>query len=652
MDYIQYMQNPAQQVLKLDDAANTAAYDRALQYFESLGFRGKTASDLAIEKVHSNMLFDAGSLPEVDVVAQAWGDGDNASRRENYQKARKAKREAEEKEQQHEMNKGIREVTDKWGKGIGLGMTALAALPVASGAIAGISTGVNAFKTAYPLVYNGIKTGLNVGFTIDGVKNTLSDNGVKKTYRIGKDIYQNGLTRQKAWDFTKSAVGDALDIAGGVGLVGDVVRGGKNLHQLVTTGTSASSTLNSIRNKGRKLLDDRFNKTIFPEHMQGIEWYNKEIAPGRVGREFSDIEKSKLFYENVDRFHLTGPDRVPLSAVLTHNGATALDGRIYYNPFIRKSSIAPTAVHEGNHRVQFLEPAFHDVQVTKTVNPSTGSIELIRIDPGSFRKAPLYHYDTGKLIPEANYHPDTGESLHLDFSPSRDLNVGFDRYGKIRITTPEQITQNRTNYFLKIDPKQYNNYYHDHTLRGPIDASRLEAQSKAFPIRRMGELKLGHPASNLAIEKDSSTAEMLYNLSRKHNGIGGEGLDFIVRNSPDREIKQLLNKTNGYTQDYLSNIRVNELFNNGTNHPYDLVRNALLLRKQGGTIHIKKGNRGKFTASAKDAGEEVQEHAHKVMNDPNATPLQKKRANFAIQAKKWNRKHQLGGKINDLDIFV
>ena len=74
--------------------------------------------------------------------------------------------------------------------------------------------------------------------------------------------------------------------------------------------------------------------------------------------------------------------------------------------------------------------------------------------------------------------------------------------------------------------------------------------------------------------------------------------------------------------------------------------------KSGGSIHIKKKNRGKFTKSAKAAGEGVQEHAHKVMNDPNATPLQKKRANFAIQAKKWHRKHQLGGKINYLDIFA
>ena len=71
--------------------------------------------------------------------------------------------------------------------------------------------------------------------------------------------------------------------------------------------------------------------------------------------------------------------------------------------------------------------------------------------------------------------------------------------------------------------------------------------------------------------------------------------------------------------------------------------------KNGGKspIHIKEKNKGKFTKSAKAAGESVQEHAHKVMNDPNATTLQKKRANFAIQSKRWarKRKHANGGNI-------
>lgn len=59
--------------------------------------------------------------------------------------------------------------------------------------------------------------------------------------------------------------------------------------------------------------------------------------------------------------------------------------------------------------------------------------------------------------------------------------------------------------------------------------------------------------------------------------------------------------------------------------------------KKGSKIYIKKKNRGKFTASAKKAGQSVQEHARSVLNNPNATPLQKKRANFARNAAKWNK---------------
>jgi hypothetical protein len=57
-------------------------------------------------------------------------------------------------------------------------------------------------------------------------------------------------------------------------------------------------------------------------------------------------------------------------------------------------------------------------------------------------------------------------------------------------------------------------------------------------------------------------------------------------------------------------------------------------------IHINPKNKGKFTASAKKAGESVQSHAASVLANPKATPLQKKRANFARNAAKW--KH--GGK--------
>ena len=67
-------------------------------------------------------------------------------------------------------------------------------------------------------------------------------------------------------------------------------------------------------------------------------------------------------------------------------------------------------------------------------------------------------------------------------------------------------------------------------------------------------------------------------------------------------------------------------------------------------IKIKKKNRGKFTKAAKAAGESVQEHAHSVLNNPKATKLQKKRAQFEKKTKKWHHKDggllmQNGGQI-------
>ena len=90
-------------------------------------------------------------------------------------------------------------------------------------------------------------------------------------------------------------------------------------------------------------------------------------------------------------------------------------------------------------------------------------------------------------------------------------------------------------------------------------------------------------------------------------------------------ISELLNKMMNfaYTQIELDSI----------DYP-DIVDNELEIFKSGGKIHIKKKNRGKFTAAAKRAGQSVQEHARSVLNDPNATPLQKKRANFARNAAK------------------
>ena len=64
--------------------------------------------------------------------------------------------------------------------------------------------------------------------------------------------------------------------------------------------------------------------------------------------------------------------------------------------------------------------------------------------------------------------------------------------------------------------------------------------------------------------------------------------------------------------------------------------------KKGGSIHIKKKNRGKFTESAKRAGMGVQEYArHVLANKDKYSSTLVKRANFTRNAKKF--KHEDGG---------
>ena len=132
-------------------------------------------------------------------------------------------------------------------------------------------------------------------------------------------------------------------------------------------------------------------------------------------------------------------------------------------------------------------------------------------------------------------------------------------------------------------------------------------------------------------------------ISSRHNvierGSTFEGYPFVVRanKNPDWFKFRLADDTTGPA----------DWANSGTGSwkVRGHEQGGILSAKSG--IHIKKENRGKFTKSAKAAGHSVQEHAHAVMNNPKATPLQRKRANFAIQAAKWakKRKHENGGVV-------
>jgi hypothetical protein len=49
-------------------------------------------------------------------------------------------------------------------------------------------------------------------------------------------MYENGITGDSAWKFTKSLAGDVLDIAGGVGLAKDIVKGANYVNSLYKSG--------------------------------------------------------------------------------------------------------------------------------------------------------------------------------------------------------------------------------------------------------------------------------------------------------------------------------------------------------------------------------------------------------------------------------
>lgn len=123
-------------------------------------------------------------------------------------------------------------------------------------------------------------------------------------------------------------------------------------------------------------------------------------------------------------------------------------------------------------------------------------------------------------------------------------------------------------------------------------------------------------------------------------GLGGALAGIFTGNSKARKKAKMLNLA---AKD--ANNRVIDAFDYQADSVMkDNARNAMMAAyaKDGGAIHIKKSNRGKFTASAKRAGMGVQEFArHVLANKDDYSSTLVKRANFARNASKW--KHSLGG---------
>ena len=101
-----------------------------------------------------------------------------------------------------------------------VGGTALAA-PFISGV--GMAAATNPF----------VQTAVDTYFTVDGVRNAMSDNGVAKTVRLVEQAIQADDEKERnrlIWDAVKSGAVDAMDIAGAVRLVRDASKVGKAIY--------------------------------------------------------------------------------------------------------------------------------------------------------------------------------------------------------------------------------------------------------------------------------------------------------------------------------------------------------------------------------------------------------------------------------------
>lgn len=123
-------------------------------------------------------------------------------------------------------------------------------------------------------------------------------------------------------------------------------------------------------------------------------------------------------------------------------------------------------------------------------------------------------------------------------------------------------------------------------------------------------------------------------------GLGGSLAGIFTGKSKARRKAKFLNQA----AEAANNAAIDNYDFQVNNVMQDNARNAMqsAYAEEGGPINIKRGNRGKFTASAKKAGMGVQEFAkHVLANKGDYSSTLVKRANFARNASKW--KHSSGG---------
>lgn len=216
----------------------------------------------------------------------------------------------------------------------------------------------------------------------------------------------------------------------------------------------------------------------------------------------------------------------------------------------------------------------------------------------------------------------------------------------VQDNTDFPVNQNNTQSQYRTDPRQSTGQ----NVEGIVPLSQFYDQSTDLAgyqtlnpsgryVNEQGQVQTQNGLQDQVTNVNQENSNRASNMQRieKIAGIGIAGLNNFLGN---RQTAQ---------QDR-SNIRkaiIGESFDTIFN-PYSRGTGSQAIYKDGGSIHIKKENRGKFTAAAKRAGKSVQQYAAQIMANPeNYSPTLRKRANFARNAAKF--KHEDGGEIDGID---
>ena len=375
--------------------------------------------------------------------------------------------------------------------------------------------------------------------------------------------------------------------------------------------------------KGLVPLRQAGNTTEANKYIQGSN-YNDYLTTDEVrktlGNDYQDYLDSIQAVNNYD----VAQGRQPLYG--TKESGTDLNSLNYGRRF---ASLALTPTYSASNRTRgtsynrsyTYDPKKKEVSFTETgdvnLRPATLVAPMMRRGGRMYANGtgdPVYPgqpQDAGlKNAPSFNPFGSFPSMGTTPINPQAPANEQIFRLDQNQVTNPNQ--QGNT---VQIDPLQDGNYVNP---QGRLQATQ-EQQAIADQWSANSLDRANRQQQNL------DNAEMIAST-----GITAINTFFNKRN------QQQQNRTNRRNA-LMQNIN-NQIYN-----PYAEGTGSQAIMKDGGTIHIKPENRGKFTAAAKRAGKSVQAYAAQIMANPdNYSSTLVKRANFARNAAKW---HEEGGEI-------